>query len=146
MFIQHLIASLIMLMLWSCSAAPPQPSTLATVPAAVETTISDREVLARQLQEKHDLAEALVQWKILRTIDPENTKYRNQVHALQKIINEEAEHHLATGLANFRLGAYDTARLSFLKVLALDPKRRDALTYLREIDERQARTKPNRRD
>lgn len=143
MFCQRIFAAIVMLMLWGCSTIPRQPPTPAAVAVIAETPISDREVLARQLLEKHDLAAALVQWKILRTIEPDNAKYRNQVRALQKIIDEETENHLATGLTNLRLGAYETARLSFLKVLALDPKRRDALAYLREIDEQQARSIPN---
>lgn len=141
MSFRRLSSALVLFVLWGCSTAPRHaPDTVAT-PA--ETTSSAREALAQQLLEKRDLAEALVQWKILRTIEPENAKYRNQVRALQKIINEEAENNLATGLTNLRLGAYDAARLLFLKALALDPKRRDALAYLREIDEREARTRSN---
>lgn len=148
MLFQRLITVFILLVLLGCSTAAPRhapapaPAPAPVAPTA-EAEISEREVLAWQLLEKHNLAEALVQWNILQTLEPENAKYRNQVRALQKIINEEAGHHLATGLKNLRQGAYDTARLSFLKVLALDPRRRDALAYLREIDEQQARTRPN---
>jgi tetratricopeptide (TPR) repeat protein len=133
-----------MLVLWGCSTAPRHaPAPPAAVAPAMETEVPNREALAGQLLEKHELAAALVQWKILRTIEPKNTQYRNQVRALQKMINEEAERHLAAGLTNLRLGAYDTARLSFLRVLALDPKQREALAYLREIDEQQARAQPD---
>lgn len=141
MAFRRLSTLFILLVLWGCSTAPRHAPVPAMVAPTTETANPDRELLARQLFEKHALAEALVQWKILRTIEPENPKYLNQVSALQKIINEEAERHLAIGLKNLRSGAYNTARLLFLKVLALDPKRRDALTYLREIDEREARTK-----
>lgn len=143
MFFQRLITAFILLELLGCSTASRHAQAPATVAPPAKKQISERESLARQLLEKRDLAQALVQWNILRTIEPENAEYRDQVRALQKIISEEAEHHFATGLTNLRLGAYDTARLSFLKVLALNPKRRDALSYLREIDEQQARIKPN---
>ena len=141
MSFRRLSTTFVIFALWGCSTAPRYAPAPATVAPTAETINPDRELLARQLFEKHALSEALIQWKILRTIEPDNPKYLNQVSALQKIINEEAERHLAIGLKNLRVGAYNTARLLFLKVLALDPKRRDALTYLREIDEREARTK-----
>lgn len=141
MSFRRLSTTFVLFALWGCSTAPRHAPAPATVAPTAETANPDRELLARQLFEKRALSEALIQWKILRTIEPGNPKYLNQVSALQKIINEEAERHLAIGLKNFRSGAYNTAKLLFLKVLALDPKRRDALAYLREIDEREARTK-----
>jgi tetratricopeptide (TPR) repeat protein len=135
-----LISALVVLGLLGCSSFPRNATSPAGFTSAQELEISDRVELARKLAEKHDLAEALVQWKILRTIDPSNAEYGAQVSALQKTINEEVARHLAAGLANLRQGAYDKARLSFLKVLALDPKRRDVLGHLRGLDEQQMRS------
>ena len=140
MRLQRLITACVLLLLVGCASAPSRAPSTAT--RSAETAKSEREAHARQLFEKHQLAEALVQWNILRTIEPGNESYRSQALALHEIINAEVEHLLAIALADLRQGAYDTARLSFLKILALDPWRRDVLAYLREIDEQQEQSKP----
>jgi len=67
-----LISVLVVFSLWGCSTTPRIATSPAKSPAAPELGIPERAVLARQLTAKNDLAEALVQWKILRTIDPSN--------------------------------------------------------------------------
>jgi tetratricopeptide (TPR) repeat protein len=141
MRLQRLITVFSLLVLVGCATPPSRAPTAAALAAA--TANSEREALARQLIDKNHLAEALIQWNILCTINPESESYCNQAHALHERINAEVEHHLAIGLADLSQGAYDSARLSFLKILALDPRRRDVLTYLREIDEQLEKSKPS---
>ncbi len=47
-------------------------------PEPISTTVN-REKLAVDLQERGELAEALIQWTILSTIEPANRYYENQV-------------------------------------------------------------------
>ena len=58
--------------LTGCAQQPEKPS------AEPIATMAKREKLALGLQEKGELAEALVQWNILSTIEPANDFYRKQ--------------------------------------------------------------------
>lgn len=130
--------------LWGCAAAPrveaPQPAVVEEKKAPADTSLHGRETFARDLAERQEYAEALVQWKILAVIDPSNKGYTEQVSLLQATIARQTERHRREGMAFWRAGAYDSARVSFLRWLALDPRDRVALHYLREIDRLQTQS------
>jgi len=92
-----------------------------------------REKLAQELQGKGELAEALIQWKILSTIDPDSTYYEKQVAGTKELIDDKSKSLMQDGVANLRRGAREAARLSFLKALALNPRNKEALEHLRQL-------------
>lgn len=98
----------------------------------VSTTVN-REKLALDLKNRGELAEALIQWKILATIEPFNTNYETQVDATRQLIDKKSRHFILDGIENLRQGTPEAARLSFLKALALNPKNNEALNYLRQL-------------
>ena len=100
-----------------CIQSPQKPS-----PQPISTTAS-REKLALDLQGRGELAGALIQWTILSNIDPDNEFYKKQVDAVTKLIDVKSKSLLREGVASLRRGASEAARLSFLKTLAVDPKK-----------------------
>ena len=114
--------------IWYGCAQPPERHYREPV-----STTAERESLARSLQDNGELAEALVQWKILAIIDPINGYYKKQVVSTQQVIESKSKMLVSSGIANLQRGAREAARLSFLKALALDPKNKKALEHLRQF-------------
>jgi hypothetical protein len=109
-------------------AQPPQRSDAEAI-----SITAGREKLALGLQDRGELAEALVQWKILSVIDPVNAHYGNQAEATRELIEKKTRTLILEGVANLRQGAREAARLSFLKALALNPRNTEAFDYLRQL-------------
>jgi hypothetical protein len=109
-------------------AQPPQRTD-----AEVISATAGREKLALGLQDRGELAEALVQWKILSVVDPANVHYINQVEATRELIEKKTKTLVLEGVTSLRQGARETARLSFLKALALNPRNTEAFDYLRQL-------------
>ncbi|SFO11441.1 hypothetical protein [Nitrosospira briensis] len=101
-------------------------------PEPISTTVN-REKLALDLQERGELAEALIQWTILSTIEPANRDYENRVTRTKQLIDNKSKSLMLDGMSNLRRGAREAARLSFLKVLALNPRNKEALEHLRQL-------------
>ncbi|MDE2366838.1 MAG: hypothetical protein KGM95_07890 [Betaproteobacteria bacterium] len=110
-----------------CAQPPARPS------AEPIASTASREKLALALQEKGDLAEALIQWKVLSIIEPANSFYQKRAAATRQLIDVRSKSLMLDGVANLNRGARDAARLSFLRVLALDPKNKEAFDYLRQM-------------
>lgn len=98
----------------------------------VSTTVS-REKLALRLKDRGELAEALVQWKILATIEPSNADYETQIDATKQLIDKKSKYFIDDGITSLSQGDREAARLSFLKALALNPKNNQAFNYLRQL-------------
>jgi hypothetical protein len=109
-------------------AQPPQRSDAEAISATAA-----REKLALGLQDRGELAEALIQWKILSIIDPINGHYANQVEATRQLIEKKTKVLILEGMASWRQGSREAARLSFLKALALNPRNTEALDHLRQL-------------
>ncbi|MEW6490379.1 MAG: hypothetical protein AB1578_21020, partial [Thermodesulfobacteriota bacterium] len=60
-------------------APPAAPPPIPVTPAPAVPRRRERENRALDLLHKDELARALIEWKILRALDPENTEYRKQV-------------------------------------------------------------------
>jgi hypothetical protein len=97
------------------------------------STVANREKLALDLQERGELAEALIQWKILSIIEPANRYYENQATGTKQLIDNKSKSLMLDGMSNLRRGAREAARISFLKVLALNPRNKEALGHLRQL-------------
>jgi len=120
-----------------CVQTPPKPSM-----EPIFTT-TNREKLAVGLQAKDALAEALIQWKILSTIEPYNEFYKNQVDTTTQLIDMKAKFLMREGAASLRRGDRESARLSFLKTLALDPQNREAFAHLQQLEQVSSRAGKN---
>ena len=94
---------------------------------------ASREKLALDLMATGELAEALIQWKILSTIEPSSEYYLTQVHTSTLIIDKKSKDFVTDGVTSLRQGAREAARLSFLKALALNPKNIEAFENLRQL-------------
>jgi tetratricopeptide (TPR) repeat protein len=110
-----------------CAQPSQRPS------AEVTPATASREKLALELKDRGELAEALIQWKILSVIDPVNGDYANQAEATRELIDKKTRILILDGLANWRQGSREAAKLSFLKALALNPKNTEAFDYLRQL-------------
>jgi tetratricopeptide (TPR) repeat protein len=98
-----------------------------------------RKAAAEKLTNRGDLAEAVVQWKILETLaghDPELTRKRRSVEAEA---NRRAQTHFDKGTEALAKRRPKTARREFLTVLALDPTHREAIEQLRRLEVKKIR-------
>lgn len=114
------------------SGCAQSPERQVSISQPVSTTVN-REKLALDLKNRGELAEALIQWKILATIEPSNTNYETQIDATRQLIDKKSKQFILDGIANLRQGAREAARLSFLRALALNPKNSEAFNYLRQL-------------
>lgn len=117
-------------------AAPPKetrkPKPRGPSPAELRKRARERRAL--DLLHKGDLARALIEWKVLRTLAPQNREIAEQIAATQALIRHRADQHQREGEEAYRRGDFDRAREAFLKELALDPFRQPPRRELREID------------
>ncbi|MDH3326916.1 MAG: hypothetical protein OEM38_09400, partial [Gammaproteobacteria bacterium] len=56
--------------------------------------IQHRKDIANQLFKQHDYHKSLVQWKILRSIQPDNPQYKNRIRVLGALIKRRLKIHL----------------------------------------------------
>ena len=96
--------------------------------------INNRKVLANDYYKKNDYANSLTQWKILRTIQPDNVEFKNRIRVLEVLIKRRSKMHLNHGREAIKRNDYKTAELSLLKALALNPRHTKALTLLKKIE------------
>ncbi|MGD9043776.1 MAG: tetratricopeptide repeat protein [Desulfobacterales bacterium] len=76
---------------------------------------------AQEYEKKGDLVEALKQYKLVLTVDPENKLAIEKSTALESQLNELAEKHYKIGLKYYRQGQYPPARKEFLTALRYNP-------------------------
>lgn len=126
-------------------SAPPAPP--ASAPAAViaplvtpvplvppVSPLAARQQRALSLQHRGELAAALVQWRILRVLAPEDAEIARQVAATRALIRHRTETLLSRGDTAEQSGDTASARTAYLRVLALDPANRTALARLRFLE------------
>jgi len=93
---------------------------------------------AQEYEAKGDLVEALEQYKLLLTVDPENQLAQDKSTQIGQEIKRLAENHYRSGLAYYRNGRYTLARQKFLTALRYDPEHLRAkkmLTAQRELEQ-----------
>lgn len=100
--------------------------------------IQHRQDIANQLFDQRDFYGSLIQWKILRSIQPKNLQYKNRIRVLQSLIRRRLKTHL--NAANIALDKNDTetAERELLKVLALDPSHSIAIYEIKNIEKNKA--------
>jgi tetratricopeptide (TPR) repeat protein len=117
----------------ACAHAP-QPAAPEAAPLTRSIATGARERLAQALTSQGRLADALVQWKVLLTIDPDNTGYVRQLGRVEQLIKTKTSEYLRAGDAALARGDSRTARTRYLATLAIDPANGEALDQLRNLE------------
>ena len=107
---------------------------LATVATSSPASMQSHDKLAASYAEQGRYADALVQWKILNTLRPDEARYATRVRQTEEQIATLATQHQRTGVSALDRGDFATARHELLATLALDPTRIDVLDSLRRIE------------
>ena len=81
---------------------------------------------AQAYEKKGDLVEALKQYKLVLTVDPQNKLAQEKRATLEPHLNKLAEEHYRTGLKYYRQGQYPPARKEFLTALRYNPEHAEA--------------------
>lgn len=85
--------------------------------------------------DRKEHVEALEQYKLALSIDPDNREVRSQVKQLEREIYLYANKHYRTGLLYRNKGKHDLARSEFIKVLQYQPNHSGALKELKRREE-----------
>jgi tetratricopeptide (TPR) repeat protein len=102
----------------------------ATVPPRAELVTAHRQ-RARVLERDGQLRAALLEWRVVRTIDPESAEARAEQAKLEARIQKRVTERLGEARAAIGRGAHVEARRKLLSVLALDPENATAVALLR---------------
>ena len=81
---------------------------------------------AKEYEEKGDLVEALKQYKLVLTVEPENKLAQEKNATIEPQLNKLAEQHYQKGLKYYRQGQYPPARKEFLTALRYNPEHMEA--------------------
>ncbi len=116
------------------AAKPAKMPALAAVSASAPTSIPSHEKLAASYAEQGRYADALLQWKILYALRPDDSRYATRLRQTEEQIATLATQHQRSGVSALDKGDFATARHELLAALALDPTRVDVLDSLRRIE------------
>jgi len=103
-----------------------------------EQLAGEYQAKARDYESKGDLVEALEQYKLWLTVDPENQVARAKSAQIGQQLKKMAESHYQSGLAYYQRGQYNHARQEFLTALRYDPDHsgaKEMLTANRELEQ-----------
>jgi len=99
-----------------------------------QQNIQNRKSMAVAYFKEQNYAAALKQWKILNTIYPDEHEFKNRIQVLEALIHRRAKIHIITGRKALAKKEYKTAETAALKVLAMNPTHRTALSMLRKVE------------
>ena len=85
---------------------------------------------AKGYEKKGDLVNALKQYKLARTVDPDNRQANDGVRRIEKALHASAEKFYVKGLGLHKQGKYEEARQAFLTTLRLWPEHKGAAEML----------------
>ncbi len=105
---------------------------------------AEREKLARQLAKKGDLSGALVQWRVLEGLSPDDRNIRRERRKLESQIDKKAKATFSKAKADLAKGRSTQAWNGFLRVLKLDPNHAGALAELQALEVRRLRRSRSR--
>jgi tetratricopeptide (TPR) repeat protein len=90
---------------------------------------------ARSAEAEGDLVEALKQYKLVLTVDPNNQLARNKSSQIKQDLVKLAEKHYQAGLKYYQNGRYSPARKEFLTALRYDPEHQQSNKMLKAHEE-----------
>lgn len=93
---------------------------------------------AQQAEAEGDLVEALKQYNLVLTVDPDNQLARNKSRQIGQDLKKLAEKHYQGGLRYYNNGRYAPARQEFLTALRYDPEHKPSkkmLTMHEDLDQ-----------
>ncbi|HEV8616549.1 MAG TPA: LysM peptidoglycan-binding domain-containing protein [Methylomirabilota bacterium] len=112
----------------ACATAPPKPAALST----------PHQAHARALEADGLLHEALLEWKVARTVDPDNAEVKAEHARLEARIQGLVAERLDEARTSLSRKAHLEARRKLLSVLVIDPANATAAdllrTQVREVD------------
>ena len=111
---------LLLILLIGCASGPKSPETLA----------KEYTAKAQQYEEQGDLVEALKQYKLVLTVDPENQLAQQKTATLEPQLKKLAEEHYKSGIKFYNKGEYGQARKEFLTALRYNPEHAKAKAKL----------------
>jgi tetratricopeptide (TPR) repeat protein len=85
---------------------------------------------AQRFEKKGDLVEALKQYKLVLTVDPQNQLAQQKRTALEPQVQKLAEKHYKNGMRFYNKGQYGPARKEFLTALRYNPNHANAKAKL----------------
>ncbi|MBW2489114.1 MAG: LysM peptidoglycan-binding domain-containing protein [Deltaproteobacteria bacterium] len=95
-----------------------------------EALAKDYTAKAQQFEKQGDLVEALKQYKLVLTVDPDNQLARQKIATLEPQMLKLADKHYKEGLKFYNKGQYGPARKEFLTALRYNPEHTKAKTRL----------------
>ena len=95
-----------------------------------EALAKDYIAKAQQFEKQGDLVEALKQYKLVLTVDPDNQQAQQKIAALEPQMLKLADKHYREGLKYYNRGQYGQARKEFLTALRYNPEHTRAKTRL----------------
>jgi tetratricopeptide (TPR) repeat protein len=95
-----------------------------------EALAKDYTAKAQKFEKQGDLVEALKQYKLVLTVDPDNQQAQQKIAALEPQMLKLAEKHYKEGIKFYNKGQYGPARKEFLTALRYNPEHTKAKTRL----------------
>ena len=114
----------------SAPAAPPPPTVQAPGPSPRALLAAPHRERAQELERDGSLRRALDEWKIARTIDPDDAAVREAQRRLEGRIEGLVAERIGEARAALARGSHVEAQRRLLVALALDPANRTAVTML----------------
>lgn len=123
---------LLLLICWGCQTAQQTPREKnKQANAYIEK--------AQAYESQGNLLEALEQFKLAQTIDPDNAVINQGIQRLEKQLHAQAEAHYQAGLRFRDKGKWDLAKKEFLKALRYNPEDEKAAAMLQQRRPKEAR-------
>ena len=114
----------------SCVTPGTKPSAMeeASAPPLVDQYMTR----AQEHESSGNLVEALDQYNLVLTVDPENTQATQKINQIRPKLDNLAEEHYRTGLSFHQKGEYARARQEFLTALRYNPDHAAAADILKD--------------
>ena len=123
---------LLLIILWGCQTVPQAPREKnKQANAYIEQ--------AQAFESQGNLVEALEQYKLAQTIDPNEPVISDSIDRLEKQLEDLAETHYQAGLRFRDKGKWDLAKKEFLKALRYRPEHAKAAAMLQQREPEEAR-------
>ena len=116
-----------------CEMAQVKPTSRT---AAVAPEYERHVQMARQAEQAGDVKQALEQWEIAKTLEPDSKEAQTSVARLNGAVKQRADEAYKAGMDAWNKGIAKSAERNFLIALRLDPDHKDLLAKLSETPQR----------